>query len=351
MKKLFSKLQLRRGKKNKTDSSRITNDTVAEHRERILAGGRRYKYPLQYAKHKLVINAIIIGAAALVILLGLGYWQLYIAKNSNTFFYRITRLAPVPVASVDGELARYSDYLVNYRAAKHYLSKFDEIEVDSKDGQLQLRYKQREALDIAINDAYARKIAGENNLSVSDEEINQVLKNMRSAANGTLSKETSEASSERVLGLSGDDLRYLIGNSLLRAKAAFAVDDQARKIVEKVEAELKKNDGNLKETAQAINTEDEPNKVTVGSSGLVSLSTSFGGIRAQDVAEFEEGKVSGPIKSVTMDGYYFVRVLDKNDTQVSFEYIHVPLTEFEEQIEQLKAEGKVNEYITIDLPE
>ena len=39
---------------------RITNDTIDVHREHVLSGGRKFKYPMQYAKHKLVYNALII---------------------------------------------------------------------------------------------------------------------------------------------------------------------------------------------------------------------------------------------------------------------------------------------------
>ena len=55
MKKLTAKL--RRQKPEEEKPSRITNETVAEHREQILAGGRKFKYPVQYAKHKLVLNS------------------------------------------------------------------------------------------------------------------------------------------------------------------------------------------------------------------------------------------------------------------------------------------------------
>ena len=50
------------GKKKETNNlpTRITNDTVAEHREKVLAGGRKLKYPLQYTKRKLVRNTILI---------------------------------------------------------------------------------------------------------------------------------------------------------------------------------------------------------------------------------------------------------------------------------------------------
>ena len=350
VKKLSDKL--RRNKKpagSQVASSRITNDTVAEHREKILAEGRRYKYPLQYARHKLVINAIAIAMAALVILLALGYWQLYISQNSSSFFYRITRLAPLPIASVDGEMARYSDYLVNYRAAEHYLSKFDDISPDSDDGKLQLRYKQRESLDIAIADAYARKIASNRDLTVTNDQVQTVLESMRNAANGQLTKETSEASSQRMLGLTSDDLRYLVKNSLLRTTAAFAIDDQAKATVDQVQSELAKNKNDFEAVEKIINKQ-RPNQVVLGNSGLVNMSTNFGGIRAKDIAELEKGKVSEPIKSITTDGYYIVKVLQRSDTRVSFTFLHIPLKQFDQELKDLRADGKIQEYISIDLP-
>src|SRR6478736_4302488 len=33
----------------------ITNETVAEHREDVLKGARKYKYPLQHSKHRIVV--------------------------------------------------------------------------------------------------------------------------------------------------------------------------------------------------------------------------------------------------------------------------------------------------------
>jgi hypothetical protein len=164
--------------------TRITNETVAEHRETILAGGRRFKYPLQYAKHRLVINAVIIAAATVALMSGLVWWQLYLAQNTGDLMYRVTKAVPLPVGSVDGESVAYSDYLLNYRPAEHYLNKFDEIKSDSEDGQLQLQHKKREALDLAISDAYARKLARELGLKVTDEELMKEIDASRIAENG-----------------------------------------------------------------------------------------------------------------------------------------------------------------------
>lgn len=350
MKKLLKK---RFSKKKQATPSRITNDTVAEHRERIISGGKRYKYPLQYTRRKLVINTIIIGTVTVVTLLLLGWWQLYIAQNSNAFFYRITRILPLPVAMVDGEAARYSDYLLNYRASEHYLNRFDEIRSDSDDGRLQLQYKRREALDIALSDALARSIARENSLTVEQSELDAVLENLRSASNGVLSEETSNVSLQRVLGLTADDLDTLVRNSLLRSKAAFAVDDQARDMRQTVKDALAAHDNDFQAAAAALN-EQRKDSVQYGVSGLVNTSISFGGVPVRQIAELEPGRVSAtPIQSVTSDGYYFVKVTQKNETEVNFTFIRIPLTAFNQRLQTLKDEDKVSEYIRIkiDQPE
>ena len=49
MKKLINKIR-KRTDSDEESSSRITADTVAEHREKILAGGRKFKYPIQYTQ-------------------------------------------------------------------------------------------------------------------------------------------------------------------------------------------------------------------------------------------------------------------------------------------------------------
>ena len=72
-------------------SSRITNDTVAQHREKVLAGGRKHKYPVQYTKYKLVWNTIIISSIGLVALLVLVYLQLYVWKDTSELTYRLPR--------------------------------------------------------------------------------------------------------------------------------------------------------------------------------------------------------------------------------------------------------------------
>lgn len=328
--------------------SRITNDTVAEHRERVLAGGKRYKYPLQYTRNKLVINTVIISSVALFSLVVLVWWQLYLVQNSSAFFYRISQIVPLSVASVDGESARFSDYLLEYRSSEHHLKRFAEVKPESEDGKLELQYIKREALDNAVATAYARKIIREKGLTVDQKAVDEILSSFEVATNGQITEDAVSTYSMHMLGLSRDDIETSVRNTLLRSEAAFAVDDRARDTAERAEGLIDRHKGDLEKVADQLNRERDGN-ASFGISGLINTSDLFGGIRAADVAKLKPGSVSGLMRSVTSDGYYYVRLLEESDTQVSFSFLQIPLTEFERRLEELRDNGKVNEHITVTI--
>lgn len=344
MKKVSIPKIRRRSKSDK--HGRITNESVAEHRERVIAEGRRYKYPLQYAKHKLVINTIIVSVAAVLLLISIGWWQLYVVHNTSLFFYRVTQILPLPVGSVDGADVKYSDFMLYYRPSEYYLSKYDEIKPDSQDGKLQLEYKKRDAMDRAIADAYARHIAGQYDVSVSSDEIDKALDALTQADNGTLSEEAVRSSALQVFGMSENDTRTQYSNSILRGKVAFAVDDKASGIVDTIQSRIDKK-SNLKDIASELNQQDE-GVVQYGISGLIGRSTVFSGVNVRDISSVDKGVVGGPLKSLTSDGYIFFRVLSSSDSEVNFEFVHVPLTVFSANLQSLRDDGKIHEYITID---
>ena len=97
--------------KNKKEA-KTEKQKVEERREEVLANGRKFKYPLQYAKHKLVFNTIIISVVAIGILVAALWAMLYKFQNTGDVVYRISKVLPVPVAEVDGEKVRFSDYLM-----------------------------------------------------------------------------------------------------------------------------------------------------------------------------------------------------------------------------------------------
>lgn len=342
----MKKLLLRKRNANKNEApSRITNETVAEHRERILAGGRRFKYPMQYARHRLVFNTILVTIIALVILIAVGWWQLYSVQNTNTFFYRVTRVLPLPVASVDGEMVRYGDYLMYYNSSAHYLQQSEQINLQSEDGKRQLDWIKRKSMDNVIADAFAAKLAKELNITVGNERTDQVIDEDRNTANGRISQETYDASALDVLGWSADEYRQDARSKLIRQDVSYAIDETAKKQQEAAANLLKQPDADLEKLAVQLGGKDDA-KVVAGMSGLVPKSNRDGGL-SRAASKLEKGQISSVIKTTTGDGYYFVKVIDKTDTQVSYAYLKIPLTAFSERLAALKRDGKVREYISI----
>lgn len=337
MKKIFKK----RDKQADQSSIRITNETVAEHRERILAGGRKFKYPVQYARHKLVINTIIIAVVAVVIFVAFSWWQLYSVQNTTVFFYRATSVVPLPVASVDGEAVRYSDYLMRLRGQEYWLSEKGQIEQGKKDNERQINYIKRSVIDGVEADAYAAKLAREKDVTVTDKEVDEVVARSLQTANGTISQELYDASTLETLGYDRGEYRHLISQSLLRHKVSYAIDTKASQAVEVVAKLLVDPAADLDAVAKQLG-----DTVQVGSSGLVRKTNQDGGL-TQAASALTVGQTSDAIKSTTGDGYYFVRLLESNANELSYRYIKVPLTVFSANFAQLRKDGKIKEYISI----
>lgn len=343
----MKKLSIKRLRRTPEEApSRITNETVAEHRERILAGGRKFKYPIQYARHKLVINALLISFASIVVLVVVGWWQLYPMQNSSTLIYRLTRILPIPVASVNGELVPYRDYLLQYRGSQYYLSKYGEIKLDSSDGRRQLDYIKRQSLDKAEQVAYARQLAPKYDISVTDSDVNSFIDAERNTSNGRVSQETYDASIQMLYNEDASDYRLSVSNGILKNKVAFAVDTSATQQVAQAGPLVKSTGGDFVKVAEAMAT-SKGGKVNAGQSGLVDKTSKFGGLRIADLASMKIGDISIALKSTTDDGYYFVKIVDLTDTQVNFTYLHIPLTIFANDFSTLQSQGKIHEYITV----
>lgn len=344
MKKLLPK----RRPKNVEPPSRITNETVAEHREQILAGGRRFKYPLQYARHRLVIVTVSLGIAALALIGILGWWQLYVAQSNNAMLYRVTQVVPVSVASVDGQPVRYSDYLMYYNSSIHFLQKSDQLVLNSEDGKRQAAFQKRQNLDIAIRNAYAEKLAKELGIVVESEQLERVNQEHLTMANGPISQETYNASTMSLLGWTPEEEQRATKSQILRNNVAFEIDKNASRKAEEAAKLLKDSQNDFKTIVDKLGGEGSEKAIT-GVSGMVPLVNNDGGL-TEAARKLEKGQTSSVVRSATAEGYYyvFVKLLEKTDTSLNYEYLRIPLTEFDKRLQALKEAGKVKEYIKIE---
>lgn len=260
--KSFLKHKKKISKKNVEESpARITNETVAEHREKVLAGGRKFKYPVQYQKHKLVVNSIIIAVVAIVLLTILGWYQLYVAQNNSQLMYRIAQIIPVSVASVDGEPVRYSDYLMRSHSVIFYMQKMDLINLGSDNGKCQEAYYKRQELTNTEKNTYVNKLARELKLNVSDKEVDDFIKKDIDARAVSLN-----AYEKTVLNSyydwSLDEYKSVVKNELLKRKVSFSVDNDAKARATSILNEVKA--GGDFATIATLHSDDDNTKANGG---------------------------------------------------------------------------------------
>ena len=63
--------------------------------------------------------------------------------------------------------------------------------------------------------------------------------------------------------------------------------------------------------------------------------------------KLEVGQVSPRFLSRNGDGYYYVKLIDKTDAEVNYHSLKIDFTRFDEMVEELYKEGKVEVYIEV----
>lgn len=339
---------LKRSKQNNNDSAvsspaRITNETVAEHREQVLAGGRKFKYPVQYQKHRLVITSVVIGVSAIVLVTIFGWYQLYIAQDSSRLLYQVTQIVPVSVASVDGEPVRYRDYLLRYRSSLYYLQQQNQINLRSDDGKRQAEYMKRVELNKAEEQAYVAKLARQRDIKVDSEEIDAFIKKDIDARSVSLN-----AYEKTVLnsfyGWSLDEYKSVVRAELLKRKVSLAIDEKAKTKIDQLYAQV--NGGADIATIARDHSDDTTTKAASGDSGPMPVDGQDSNGLIATASKLEKGQLSAIIEGV--DGYYFLKLIDKDASSVRYTVVKVALSALREQFDQLRKDNKINEYIKVE---
>lgn len=323
---------------------RITNETVAQHRERILAGGRKFKYPLQYTKHRVLIISVGIFLVALIGLFSFASWQLYGAQNVSAFMYRLTTVVPFPVASVEGQWVNYGDYLRELRSSIHYFSTKEAVNFNSDDGKRQLEYQKRLALDKSTETAYIKKLARDNNVSVSRQEVNDFVKMQINSNKLGLTEDAYRQIIRNYYDWSLDEYKQSIHNQLLQKKVAAKIGTEERT---KIDGFLSQLSSGADFAEVAKQSEDSIAASRSGDIGVYNLADNDPHGLIAAAAQLQVGATSPIIEGV--NGYYIVKVVEKpSEQEIKLSAIFVSYKTLQQQLEKFRQEGKIDEFIDVD---
>lgn len=328
-------------KKTDTEEKKTEREKVEERREEVLARGRKFKYPLQYAKHKVVTLTITISILAIIVANIFCHVMLYKVQSTDDLLYRITQILPIPVANIDGETVRYSDYLLIYKSTITPIEKQGMIQKD-QDAEAMKKYYKRESLTNAENYTYALKLAREMNITVSDEEIDKAVDSHRKAGGVERSNETFNRVLRDNFDLSIDEYRRIIYLSLISQKVSEQIDDLAKLVSGEVEQYIAEGK-NLAEIAAIMG-----DKVFYEETGGLIDKMNIDGGRSTTALTLENGETSKRFVSTSGDGIYFVTLLEKTEASVNYVSLQIPFNELNTRLKKIRDEGKVTEKITLE---
>lgn len=216
----------------------ITNDTIAEHREEVLKGARKYVYPLQHSRRRIVMLSITIFVIAAVFFLGYSLLGLYKFKSTSTFMYRISQIVPFPVARAEGSFVGYESYLFELRHYMHYYESQQKLNFDTDEGRAQLEEFRKQAMDQVINDAYVKSLAKKHGVSVTSQEVDQEIAIVRQQNRLGTSDQVFEDVLRDFWGWSVNDFKRSLRQQILARKVASKLDGEAHDRAAAAMAEL-----------------------------------------------------------------------------------------------------------------
>jgi hypothetical protein len=204
----------------------VTNKTLEQHREEVLSGAKRFIYPLQHSKHKIAWYSVIIISFVLIVMLTLTALLLYRWQNTSDFTYRLTQIVPFPVARVEGQFVSYEDYLFELRHNVHYL--VEQEQVDFNQNPSQLTGTKEGALNKVKEAVIIKKTAKENNITVSEQEIDDQIAALTSE--GTVGGiEQAETYIRDYFNWDIEDWRRSLHDQILKQKVTPILDSDAQK--------------------------------------------------------------------------------------------------------------------------
>ena len=327
----------------KKPEKKTEQEKVEERREEVLAIGRKFKYPLQWTKHRVVISTVLIAFVVLAMLIISGYLALYQFGMTGELLFRVTKIFPVSVATVDSEDVRFSDYLMLYRSSMTSIERQSTNSVDQASAEdLSNEYK-RIALSEAEEYTYALELAKELNITVEPDEIAKEFDRHLHVGGIERSEESFLKIVEDNFGLSKSEYERMLYLNLIKSKVEMAIDKNSNEIVTQVESILAATNNDYLAVVEQLGDQIIEYQDT---GGLVDSKNLDGG-RASEAIKLEPGESSGKFVSMNGDGYYFVKLINKTEAEVNFVSIKVPFTEFNKRFEALRAEDKITEYIEI----
>ena len=324
---------------------RITNETIAEHREIVLKGARKYKYPLQHSKHRIVMVSTALLSVGIISFFVYTSLSLYRFQSTSLFMYHVTQIVPFPVAKADKSWVSYESYLFELRRYMHYYETQQQVDFSSASGKFQLDTYRPKALQQVIDAAYVKELAAQHHIRVSSGEVNDAIATLRTQNQLGSSNQELGSVTQKFFGWSIDDLKRQLKQELLAQKVAATLDTAAYAKTQNVVLQLQ-NGADFATLAAQI-SDDPSTKGNGGQYNDQAITMSSQEVPPQVVRELMQmkvGETSGIITTPT--SFEVVKLLAVDNGKYKAAHIQINFNDIQTYLQPLEKKNPPKHFIS-----
>lgn len=314
---------------------RITNETVAEHREEVLSSARKYIYPLQHSVQRIVFISAGIFVALAVAFFAYCLLAMYRFDSTSTFLYRVTQVIPFPVAKAGPRFVAYENYLFELRHYMHYYQTQQNVDFNGKSGQKQLSVFRKQALNLVVDQAYIKQLAAQHKITVSDQEVANEIALLRDQNRLGSSDAVFEDVLKEFWGWSLDDFKRELKGQILAQKVVSTLDADTHNRAQNVLTQVN-NGGDFAALAKQYSEDLLGTKDNGGDYGI-AIERSNRNLSPQVVDELfklQPAQVSGLVETPT--GLEILKVREKDGNTVRASHIYFAFKSINDYTKPLK---------------
>jgi parvulin-like peptidyl-prolyl isomerase len=339
------------GAPNLENVPKITNETIATHREEVLKGARKYIYPLQQSKRRIITITASVMVAAIIGLMVYCSLALYKFYQYNTFVYRITQVVPFPIAKAGSHYVTYENYLFELRHYVHYYESQQERNFAGADRQQLVTFR-KQALQNVINDAYIKQLAGKAGVGVNNKEVNARLDEVRAQNRLGGNNKVFEDVLRSYWGWSINDFKRSLKQQILAEKVAAALDSTAQQKATSAVAQAK---AGADFGALAKQLSDDPSaKANGGDYGFAITKTNpnlppevITALFSLKVGQVSDMILASPVLASQGPSLQIVKLTGISGNSVTAQHIVVNLKDISGDIQQLKNQKPSHAYVSL----
>lgn len=324
---------------------KITNETVAEHREEVLSSARKYIYPLRHSSHKIVTVSVALFVAVVLLFFSYCALALYKFQSTSGFIYDATQVIPFPVGRVGSHFISYESYLFEIRHYLHYYQTQQQVNFNTKSGEQQLDQFRQQAIVEVVDDVYINQLAQQNDVSISNDQLNNEIALLQQQNRLGSNQKVFAAVLKEFWGWSIGDFKRELKQQMLAQAVVSKLDTGAHQRAQSILTQL--HSGADFATLAKEDSDDSSTSANGGAYGF-SIDRSNRNVAPQVVNALfalRPGQVSGIINTGT--GLEIVKVDSASSGEVQASHIFVAFNSINTYVNPLKLKEKSHIYIRV----